>query len=190
MSDPRPSPKKALTPSSRPSEYENVYVSGHPVLKHKLTLLRNKDTPTPVFRQLLRELTFYLGSVSPFPPLPSPLLCICPVFVFRAAALCVRECVRPTAGTRRRRHTPHAATQAEVEVAAAGNVRCPRHCAACEALQTLPRPRQPCFCRFGLPAMSPGRRLLSFRTFPQTQNIFLRALGVDFLVQSFFFSFF
>lgn len=29
----------------------------HPLIRHKLTLMRNKDTPTAVFRQLLREIT-------------------------------------------------------------------------------------------------------------------------------------
>lgn len=38
-----------------------MFVSDHPVLKHKLTLLRSKETSAPIFRQLLRELTFYLG---------------------------------------------------------------------------------------------------------------------------------
>lgn len=61
MSAPNPSPKKATTPSSRAPEYPNVYISDHPVLKHKLTHLRSKETSTPVFRQLMRELTFYLG---------------------------------------------------------------------------------------------------------------------------------
>lgn len=38
-----------------------VHISSHPVLKHKLTLLRSKDTKATQFRQLLREVTFYLG---------------------------------------------------------------------------------------------------------------------------------
>jgi uracil phosphoribosyltransferase len=36
-------------------------VSNHPVLQHKLTLLRKSSTTTKVFRELLREITFYLG---------------------------------------------------------------------------------------------------------------------------------
>mmetsp|Transcript_10628 Transcript_10628/g.25426 ORF Transcript_10628/g.25426 Transcript_10628/m.25426 type:complete len:261 (-) Transcript_10628:91-873(-) len=39
----------------------NVHISTHPVLKHKMTLLRSKDTHPTQFRQLLREVTFYLG---------------------------------------------------------------------------------------------------------------------------------
>lgn len=36
-------------------------VSNHPVLLHKLTLLRKKETSSKEFRQLMHELTFYLG---------------------------------------------------------------------------------------------------------------------------------
>ena len=39
----------------------SVTVSNHPVLLHKLTLLRKTSTTTKVFRELLREITFYLG---------------------------------------------------------------------------------------------------------------------------------
>jgi len=33
----------------------------HPLIQHKLTILRSKDTPTAKFRQLLREISFILG---------------------------------------------------------------------------------------------------------------------------------
>jgi len=36
-------------------------VSNHPVLLHKLTKLRDATTTPHEFRQLLKELTFYLG---------------------------------------------------------------------------------------------------------------------------------
>ena len=39
----------------------SVHTSNHPVLLHKLTLLRKKSTTAKVFRELLREITFYLG---------------------------------------------------------------------------------------------------------------------------------
>eukprot|EP00941_MAST-03F_sp_MAST-3F-sp1_P000307 g307.t1 len=39
----------------------NVDVSAHPVLKHKIAILRSEDTNPGMFRQLLKELTFYLG---------------------------------------------------------------------------------------------------------------------------------
>ena len=39
----------------------NVHSSDHPVLLHKLTQLRDKDTKPAEFRALLRSVTFYLG---------------------------------------------------------------------------------------------------------------------------------
>ena len=35
----------------------NLTVVGHPLIQHKLTLMRDKDTPSAVFRQLLREIS-------------------------------------------------------------------------------------------------------------------------------------
>jgi uracil phosphoribosyltransferase len=37
-----------------------VTVSRHPLLRHKLTLLRDRDTPSPRFRALVREITHLL----------------------------------------------------------------------------------------------------------------------------------
>ncbi|GHF60917.1 uracil phosphoribosyltransferase [Seohaeicola zhoushanensis] len=39
---------------------EHLTVVNHPLVQHKLTLMRQKDTPTAVFRQLLREITQFL----------------------------------------------------------------------------------------------------------------------------------
>jgi uracil phosphoribosyltransferase len=38
----------------------NVNVIDHPLIQHKLTIMRNVDTPTAVFRQLLREISHLL----------------------------------------------------------------------------------------------------------------------------------
>ena len=38
-----------------------VYVIGHPLVQHKLTLMRNKETSTSTFRNLLREISMLLG---------------------------------------------------------------------------------------------------------------------------------
>jgi uracil phosphoribosyltransferase len=38
-----------------------VYVIGHPLVQHKLTLMRCKDTSTSTFRNLLREISLLLG---------------------------------------------------------------------------------------------------------------------------------
>lgn len=39
----------------------NVHVSSHPVLSHKITVLRSSSTLPSVFRPLLREVTYHLG---------------------------------------------------------------------------------------------------------------------------------
>jgi uracil phosphoribosyltransferase len=39
----------------------NVFVIDHPLVQHKLTLMRMKDTSTSNFRQLLREISVLLG---------------------------------------------------------------------------------------------------------------------------------
>ena len=39
----------------------NVHISSHPVLSHKITILRSSSTPPSSFRSLLREVTYHLG---------------------------------------------------------------------------------------------------------------------------------
>ena len=39
----------------------NVTVVDHPLVQHKLSLMRRKETPTAKFRQLLREISMLLG---------------------------------------------------------------------------------------------------------------------------------
>jgi uracil phosphoribosyltransferase len=39
----------------------NVHVSAHPVLSHKITILRSSTTRPEVFRAVLREVTYHLG---------------------------------------------------------------------------------------------------------------------------------
>lgn len=40
---------------------DNLTVVDHPLILHKLTLMRDKDAPSAVFRQLLREISLLLG---------------------------------------------------------------------------------------------------------------------------------
>ncbi len=40
---------------------DHVTIVDHPLVQHKLTLMRDKDTPTAVFRQLLREISQLLA---------------------------------------------------------------------------------------------------------------------------------
>ncbi len=40
---------------------DNLNIVDHPLILHKLSLMRAKDTPSAVFRQLLREISFLLA---------------------------------------------------------------------------------------------------------------------------------
>ncbi len=40
---------------------KNVTIVDHPLVQHKLSLMRRKETPTAKFRQLIREVTLLLG---------------------------------------------------------------------------------------------------------------------------------
>ena len=46
------------SPAGRPASLTLV---GHPLIRHKLSLMRSADTPTSLFRQLLREISLLLG---------------------------------------------------------------------------------------------------------------------------------
>ena len=46
---------------SNAAETDHLTVVDHPLVQHKLTLMRDKDTPTAVFRQLLREISQFLA---------------------------------------------------------------------------------------------------------------------------------
>ncbi len=41
--------------------FENLFVLDHPLIQHKLTLMRRRETPTGLFRQLLREIALLMG---------------------------------------------------------------------------------------------------------------------------------
>ena len=40
---------------------DHLTVVSHPLVQHKLTLMREKDTSTAVFRKLLREISLLAG---------------------------------------------------------------------------------------------------------------------------------
>ena len=42
-------------------EFPNLHVLDHPLIQHKLSLMRDKRTPTIQFRQLLREIGLLMG---------------------------------------------------------------------------------------------------------------------------------
>ena len=40
---------------------QNVYITNHSLIKHKISLMRDKSTPTVLFRQLTKEVSILLG---------------------------------------------------------------------------------------------------------------------------------
>ena len=42
-------------------EFHNLHVLDHPLIRHKLSLMRDVQTPTILFRQLLREISLLMG---------------------------------------------------------------------------------------------------------------------------------
>jgi uracil phosphoribosyltransferase len=54
-------PTAPVLPTPQKSYPPNCHVSDHPLLVHKLTLLRDRSVPPREFRQLLRELTSHIG---------------------------------------------------------------------------------------------------------------------------------
>ncbi len=45
----------------RSTRFPSLHVLDHPLIQHKLTLMRNRTTPTMVFRALLREIALLMG---------------------------------------------------------------------------------------------------------------------------------
>ncbi len=43
------------------ADYPNCYVADHPLILHKLTLMRDKECPKILFKQLLKEISFLLA---------------------------------------------------------------------------------------------------------------------------------
>lgn len=42
-------------------DFKNLYVVSHPLVQHKLTRMRDKNTPTGEFRRLLKEISLLMG---------------------------------------------------------------------------------------------------------------------------------
>lgn len=42
-------------------DYENVHILDHPLIRHKLAIIRNKDTDTKQFREIIKELATLLA---------------------------------------------------------------------------------------------------------------------------------
>jgi len=43
------------------ARFPNLFILDHPLIQHKLTHMRDKDTSTRTFRELLREITLLMG---------------------------------------------------------------------------------------------------------------------------------
>jgi len=43
------------------SEFPNLFVLNHPLIQHKLSLMRDQETSTRTFRELLQEITLLMG---------------------------------------------------------------------------------------------------------------------------------
>jgi len=58
----RPQPPQPPAPAMKQdSRFPNLFILDHPLIQHKLTHMRDKDTSTRTFRELLRELTLLMG---------------------------------------------------------------------------------------------------------------------------------
>ena len=44
-----------------PRTFANLHIIDHPLIHHKLSLMRRKDTPTTLFRQLAKEISQLMG---------------------------------------------------------------------------------------------------------------------------------
>jgi uracil phosphoribosyltransferase len=80
--------------------HPNVHVASHPLVQHKLTLMRRKETPTAEFRRLMREISTLLAYEvtrdlkltterieTPVAPMDAPVLAgkkLCVISVLRA----------------------------------------------------------------------------------------------------------
>ncbi|APZ51765.1 uracil phosphoribosyltransferase [Salipiger abyssi] len=53
--------EKAIREKERPRMKQHLTVVDHPLVQHKLTLMRERDTSTASFRQLLREISLLLA---------------------------------------------------------------------------------------------------------------------------------
>jgi uracil phosphoribosyltransferase len=45
----------------QPPQFPNLYIVDHPLVQHKLSYMRQKDTSSPKFRELLREISILMG---------------------------------------------------------------------------------------------------------------------------------
>ncbi|MGB0934995.1 MAG: uracil phosphoribosyltransferase [Alphaproteobacteria bacterium] len=47
--------------ATTPSQYPNLHIFDHPLIQHKLTMMRQEETPSSMFRALLKEIVMLMG---------------------------------------------------------------------------------------------------------------------------------
>jgi uracil phosphoribosyltransferase len=57
----RPLPFTARAPMRQDPRFPRLFIVDHPLVQHKLTHMRDRDTSTRTFRQLLREISLLMG---------------------------------------------------------------------------------------------------------------------------------
>jgi uracil phosphoribosyltransferase len=57
----KPEQQVADTTMKKDTRFPNLYILDHPLIQHKLTHMRDRDTSTRTFRELLREITLLMG---------------------------------------------------------------------------------------------------------------------------------
>src|SRR2546423_7635471 len=64
-----------MRPMALEQRYTNLHVSAHPLVAHKLSLLRDKQTDPKQFRELVRELSWLIGyeALADLSTQPSPI---------------------------------------------------------------------------------------------------------------------
>ncbi|CAJ0877672.1 Uracil phosphoribosyltransferase [Ralstonia sp. LMG 32965] len=53
--------RESLAAMKQDPRFPNLFILNHPLIQHKLTHMRDKDTSTRTFRELLREITLLMG---------------------------------------------------------------------------------------------------------------------------------
>eukprot|EP00656_Telonema_subtile_P015857 TRINITY_DN18342_c0_g1_i2.p1 TRINITY_DN18342_c0_g1~~TRINITY_DN18342_c0_g1_i2.p1 ORF type:complete len:113 (+),score=19.90 TRINITY_DN18342_c0_g1_i2:101-439(+) len=98
-------PRSTLSSSSAASDVykRQVTVVDHPLVQHKLTLMRRKEASTAEFRKLLREIGLFLGYEA-LRDLPLGKIQIdTPICTMEAPVLCVDTCLLYTSPSPRDR---------------------------------------------------------------------------------------
>lgn len=73
--------------------FPNLFIVDHPLVQHKLTIMRDKNTPTKDFRALLREIAMLVGYEVTKDLALTTRVCETPLTTFDAPVLADKKCV-------------------------------------------------------------------------------------------------